>query len=751
MVFRLALAVLILWTYSRPSFASSLAASRQSRVPVGVEIVEGKAHIVYGEGELEAVLARGVSVRTVLDGGEILNGVPLWHESIPQYIEVLADGTYLLHQIEVRSAFGPGVSTLEDIDAVMKTRLEHFQFPVERAVYRQTTTVAVVPCGQAANLLLDKREVPVRVDIVDGSPVLIVEERQDQGRIVEDLPSQIPVRTKTAKAEWMDGIAPWITMRPACLRVRADGVWDFEFTYTSAPQHLAGMTEEEIIAWHARNGLPLKAPERTYSLPVMAPGSTPDSVDGVSLRGGWDFAFIDSTEFPPFGTVPAAAYSEVKNRVREILLRFMDENAGVIRFEIQWIPQFTGYPASTEPRRNSTTYPIFRNTLFDLASNEPFPEQDYYDNLPPGSNLPVYAPGGAADTAQFVQVPIAIWHAIGEHDISGEPAAVISVYQTASPLDFDPRDGIDQGALDFTHILLHESLHALGFYSSTAFYDASINNITDVTPFDLFVYRSTDIGSSLMSSEVSGERRDLASGSDSVCATATGSNEIYPVDDTPGDSKSHFRAAIADPINDYVGVMTKDVLDLPSSFSEGDLSVPQGSDLDVLDMTGLMIDANFVFDVPARPLPVLPGDGTVLATLTPTLQWTSGSDTDVVDVYIFETGTRLGSLVYEQRDIPTSTTSLAVPGGVLEGSTEYTWFVTAVNELTVSRSEPFDFTTPADCPADCDGSGTLNLDDIQCFTDGFLNQTPEGDCDGNGSWNLDDIQCFTDAFLAGCP
>ncbi len=57
-----------------------------------------------------------------------------------------------------------------------------------------------------------------------------------------------------------------------------------------------------------------------------------------------------------------------------------------------------------------------------------------------------------------------------------------------------------------------------------------------------------------------------------------------------------------------------------------------------------------------------------------------------------------------------------------------------------------------DCPADCDGSGVLNLDDIDCFVAGFIAvDTAVADCDGNGTLNLDDIDCFVAAFLAGCP
>jgi subtilisin-like proprotein convertase family protein len=53
--------------------------------------------------------------------------------------------------------------------------------------------------------------------------------------------------------------------------------------------------------------------------------------------------------------------------------------------------------------------------------------------------------------------------------------------------------------------------------------------------------------------------------------------------------------------------------------------------------------------------------------------------------------------------------------------------------------------------ADCDGSGSLNVDDVQCFVTAFLSLEAAADCDGSGVVNVDDVDCFVAAFLAGCP
>ncbi len=54
-------------------------------------------------------------------------------------------------------------------------------------------------------------------------------------------------------------------------------------------------------------------------------------------------------------------------------------------------------------------------------------------------------------------------------------------------------------------------------------------------------------------------------------------------------------------------------------------------------------------------------------------------------------------------------------------------------------------------PADLDGNGTLNFDDIDAFVNGFLAGDLIADLDGNGVLNFDDIDAFVNAFLAGCP
>jgi hypothetical protein len=54
------------------------------------------------------------------------------------------------------------------------------------------------------------------------------------------------------------------------------------------------------------------------------------------------------------------------------------------------------------------------------------------------------------------------------------------------------------------------------------------------------------------------------------------------------------------------------------------------------------------------------------------------------------------------------------------------------------------------CPADCDGTGVLNIDDFICFQTSFVLGEPKADCDASGQLNIDDFICFQTKFVLGC-
>jgi hypothetical protein len=63
-----------------------------------------------------------------------------------------------------------------------------------------------------------------------------------------------------------------------------------------------------------------------------------------------------------------------------------------------------------------------------------------------------------------------------------------------------------------------------------------------------------------------------------------------------------------------------------------------------------------------------------------------------------------------------------------------------------------EFTPPAGgCYADCDMTGTLNVNDFICFQGAFAaGNMALADCDETGTLNVNDFICFQSAFAAGC-
>ncbi len=76
----------------------------------------------------------------------------------------------------------------------------------------------------------------------------------------------------------------------------------------------------------------------------------------------------------------------------------------------------------------------------------------------------------------------------------------------------------------------------------------------------------------------------------------------------------------------------------------------------------------------------------------------------------------------------------------------------ATREHADPASRPFLIVvyTPPACYPDCDGNGTLNVNDYICFQTKFALGDPYADCDNNGVRNVNDYICFQTKFALGC-
>lgn len=82
-----------------------------------------------------------------------------------------------------------------------------------------------------------------------------------------------------------------------------------------------------------------------------------------------------------------------------------------------------------------------------------------------------------------------------------------------------------------------------------------------------------------------------------------------------------------------------------------------------------------------------------------------------------------------------------------EGETYYPGYLSATD---LRPLDALGWTITLGCPADCDGSGSLDFFDFLCFQDAFDAGDPSADLDGDGEFTVFDFLAFQNAFDAGC-
>lgn len=84
---------------------------------------------------------------------------------------------------------------------------------------------------------------------------------------------------------------------------------------------------------------------------------------------------------------------------------------------------------------------------------------------------------------------------------------------------------------------------------------------------------------------------------------------------------------------------------------------------------------------------------------------------------------------------------------IVEGET---YFPDYLGTTDLRPLDSLGWTITLACPADCDGSGTLDFFDFLCFQDAFDAGDPAADLDGDGAFTVFDFLAFQNAFDAGC-
>ncbi len=220
-----------------------------------------------------------------------------------------------------------------------------------------------------------------------------------------------------------------------------------------------------------------------------------------------------------------------------------------------------------------------------------------------------------------------------------------------------------------------------------------------------------------------------------VRVTATGGATV--IDETIDASSSEFTA-------------TAGVLSQGASYTWSVIAInPAGTQL------GTPTVSSFTMAEPApAAFDLLSPVGASDVSLTPVLDWSDSDPGVTYSVRLRVTGTSTDLI-----NTTTTDTSLDVASttlGSLDFDTSYTWVVVAANSGGVTPATPSSATfsteaEPVDCPADVDGSGFINADDLLLVLGNFGLASSDGDTNGDGLVNADDLLAILGAFGTACP
>lgn len=68
-----------------------------------------------------------------------------------------------------------------------------------------------------------------------------------------------------------------------------------------------------------------------------------------------------------------------------------------------------------------------------------------------------------------------------------------------------------------------------------------------------------------------------------------------------------------------------------------------------------------------------------------------------------------------------------------------------------AQARAFVLVPAAECYADCERDGDLDVFDYLCFLNEFVSASPYADCERDGDWDIFDYLCFQGSFAGGCP
>ncbi|MEW6211435.1 MAG: NF038122 family metalloprotease [Acidobacteriota bacterium] len=265
--------------------------------------------------------------------------------------------------------------------------------------------------------------------------------------------------------------------------------------------------------------------------------------------------------------------------IRAPITVVIDVDFGPTRFGAPFPPGVLGSAISQQLGRNDF-YREVRNAL--LASAESAAELALYNALPAetvptdiGNTSLVFAPSSVLRALRLIA---AIADPDGERGQFGPPPSI--GFNSAFAFDFDPRDGVTPGQLDFQAVAEHEVGHVLGFTSQVGERELNPQGDIAVSIWDIFRFRRGE-AAAISPASFTSAPRILSSGGEQVFFAGgeeLGLSTGRP-DSTGGDGfqASHWKN------NNLTGV-TLGVMD--PDLAPGERQTIGDNDLKVLDAIG---------------------------------------------------------------------------------------------------------------------------------------------------------------------
>lgn len=476
-------------------------------------------------------------------------------------------------------------------------------------------------------------------------------------------------------------------------------------------------------------------------------------------RASWNIDYAYSVEAldAAFGSTVRqdieAAIWRCELRLQALLNASYGNHTHTVEFASSLPSNPAGAAAVTSPTVQGPGVNFFRASLAinNQFNGEPDIESDASLDVP--SPIPFRRTVGGTPSASQLAVANALLESV-QGTPSVPPATANTTCLIAPPFapwDFNRQDGLAENSTDFEATLMHETLHALGFFSVG---DALGLPPNVIAALDVFRFPDS-VGNAVDMTENSTIRREIAPGQAAVfCSQPYIGNATGRAAAGAPDQFSHWNS-VGTPIPP-IGIMEVNA----TLFSDATGKFLSTLDAQQLDLLGWNLTPSTIPSVGVASL-LAPTPGQLVATRTPTFSWSNASN-DHYHLSVFKL------LAGDERQRVVLATGLTgqeltiAPSLALEWGASYEWRV--VGEVWTGFSDSATGTFSVKCPADVDdGSatgvpdGAVDIGDLVYFLTAFEAGSTTVDIDdGSGSGTPDnavdisDLIFFLVRFESGC-